>query len=538
MNKTDMTGEDCTVVKSASGEHVTSSSCHQMSGGLSRTQSPITVPPPHSLIHERNNDQRILELTNKIIQLLTGEVPIRCQDVTVYFSMEEWEYLEGHKGLYKDVMMENHRPLTSLDGSSNRNAPERCPRPLYSKDHTEENHNIPQDYQGEELTDIKVEDIKVEEETYVRGDQQCKEEEIPTDISTADGHNSRNISEGLLILSPGCEIKFDIKQECPEENLITTKLHPVHHSEDIPSGPFKHEECSDNSYILTHNKTYRGELMFSCSECGKCFRNQSLLVRHHRIHTGEKPFSCSECGKRFTQKSNLKRHYNTHVGENMFSCSEFGDCYIEKTGVGKNHSNYTGQSQFSCSECGKSFTVKGNLVKHQRIHTLDNPFPCPECGKCFTNYSLFVIHLRTHTGEKPFSCSECGKCFTQKSNLKRHYSTHVREKSFSCSEFGDFYIEKTGKNHRIYTGESQFSCSECGKSFTLKGNLVKHQRIHTGEKPFLCTECGKSFTFKSNLVKHQRIHTYVSGEKQFMCSDYGKYVLQKSDLVKHHSVHT
>ncbi|XP_073538315.1 oocyte zinc finger protein XlCOF29-like [Phyllobates terribilis] len=89
-----LTGEDYTVVKKTSNE------CCQdpVSEGWGRSLSPITGPPPHPLIHEDINDQKILELTTKMIELLTGE---------------EWEYLEGHKDLYKDVMMEVPQPLTS-----------------------------------------------------------------------------------------------------------------------------------------------------------------------------------------------------------------------------------------------------------------------------------------------------------------------------------------------------------------------------------------------------------------------------------------
>ncbi|XP_063813765.1 oocyte zinc finger protein XlCOF8.4-like isoform X2 [Pseudophryne corroboree] len=381
-----LTGEDYTVVKKTSSECETPSSHPRVSGGLSMTQSLITVPPPHSLIHERHKDQKILDLTNKIIQLLTGE---------------EWEYIEEHSGLYKDMMMETHRPLTSLDGPSTRNI----------------------EGEGETyVTDMKAEDIGGEE-TYVRGDQLCKEEEIPTDIST-DGCNRGNILSEQHILSLDCEIE-DITQDSLEENLVSLILHPVPHSADISSVTASHEECSpdtsDSDPIL---KALRVETTFPCSVDAKCFTQSTKLITHQPPQTGERPFPCSECGKCFTLKSYLVTHQRSHTGEKPFPCSECGKCFTDKSNFLRHHRSHTGEKPFSCSECGTRFTCKSSLVVHERCHTGKRPFPCSECGKCFTQKPHLIIHQRTHTGEKPFSCSACGKCFAQKSTFIKHEKRH------------------------------------------------------------------------------------------------------------------
>ncbi|XP_066437150.1 zinc finger protein 154-like [Eleutherodactylus coqui] len=460
-----LTGEDYIIVKKSTDEQLTPLNFPCLPGGWSQTQITTMLPPFQLLVHERSDAQKIIQKTNKIIELLTEEVPVRCQDVTVHLSMEEWEYLEGHKDQYKDIMMEDHQPLTPQDEYSRSNSAEACASPIHSQDGPEEVHSVPQDDQGEVLINIKG-DVMVGEELQTRADGQNEDREIPSKLSKADYHYTNNL-DGHLVKYPEHEV--ELKDACGED-LFTPHIPSVPPVRDLSSDP---EETSSN-----HSQKNK---IFKCSECGRGFKKKFNLTMHKRTHKDERPFSCTECGKRFNRKSGLIGHERIHTGEKPYLCTECGRCFTQRSILVEHQKFHAAVKPFSCLDCGRGFIQKSDLVIHQRIHTGEKPYFCSECGKCFTRKQHLEIHRKVHTGEKPFSCSECGKCFKQKSDLLRH--------------------------QKVHTGERPFSCLECERSFTRKSALIEHQRSHTGEKPYSCPDCSMKFALKSHLVKHQTIHT-------------------------------
>ncbi|XP_068112411.1 gastrula zinc finger protein XlCGF57.1-like isoform X2 [Hyperolius riggenbachi] len=436
-----------------------------------------------------------------MIELLMGEVPIRYQDVSIYFSMEEWQYLKGHKDLYKDIMMENQPPHTSSVGFSNRIPPEGSTGPLYfkdctQKDHTtfhhyqseelnsvninnsveemyirsdhlsstdciQEDHTIPHHFQGEELIKLKVASKKEEEETYVRDDQLSMEEgelkvECELEMTFSGSSSDPSIPEESSGRSP------------PLTPNICPRSHTIDRSKD---GTNPEESASSKSRIVSQG-SQKG---LPCSESYKYFKGNLPLIFHPRNCTEEFLFPGSECGKGYSQNKDPILHRRAHTDSGQYN--------VQKEETIKRHKSHAVQRQFSCSECGRSFTQKSKLIRHERIHTGERPFSCLQCGKSFAQKSDLYRHQRVHMGKRPYLCSECGKGFTQRGALLTHQRRH--------------------------TDERPFLCSECGKGFISKGSLLTHQRTHTGERPFLCSVCGKCFTMKGALCRHQRIHARV-----------------------------
>ncbi|XP_059497811.1 uncharacterized protein LOC125448884 [Stegostoma tigrinum] len=318
---------------------------------------------------------------------------------------------------------------------------------------------------------------------------------------------------------------------------------------------------------------------WKCGDCGKGFKQPSLLEIHRRSHTGEKPFTCFECGKGFTAACNLQTHQRLHTGERPFVCLDCGKAFSDSSSLRKHQRVHTGERPFTCSECGKGFLDSSNLLTHQRrSHTVERPFTCSDCGKGFGDSSSLLTHQRVHTGERPFICPKCGKGFSDASTLRKHHRVHTGERPFTCTECGKGFTQSTHllTHQRVHTGEKPFACSVCEKRFTRSSTLRTHQLVHKYqqgtiwcaariiadlkvtslslwnennsslqqdfkhfnwimEKPWKCMDCGKGFNYPSQLESHRRSHT---GERPFTCSECGKGFSDSSSLQTHQRVHT
>ncbi|XP_040177605.1 zinc finger protein 3-like [Rana temporaria] len=510
-----LTGEDYKVVKKTSWEYVTDSNLSCSSREWVKRQSAVMESSPASMITEKNKDKKILGVINKIIELLTGEVPSRCQDVTVFASMKEC--LEGPEDLYKDVMMENRPPLTSPDGSSKRNSPERRPRPLYSEDSTHTGTRATQ-------TDVRVQDKE--------GDLRIKEEDVPLEISTDGRYKACATQKRPLISVPGAsndDFPIDSIEQNPIIPNVSSVLRFANLSPDPHGGSF-----SDQSRAAAHRSACDTLVTDDKMEEDEEEEEEvHVMIKEENTSPGISTGGETEDDgiAPSSSKENLD-HPVLHSADPSSDSSTFSRLPDLPDSINRRK----GAKTYVCSDCGQSFPERIELVIHRKCHKVEKPYACPECGKCYSQRALLNRHQKAHSGVKPYSCPVCGKAFSQSQYLVLHQRSHTGEKPYACLECGKCFFRSDHliRHKRFHTGEKPYSCAECGKCFAVRFCLTEHERIHTGERPYSCTECGRGFTSRSNLASHARVHT---GHHPYSCSECGKRFSKKSYLMTHLSSH-
>ena len=113
---------------------------------------------------------------------------------------------------------------------------------------------------------------------------------------------------------------------------------------------------------------------------------------------------------------------------------------------------------------------------------LESPIPvsqmvkCPICYKKFSNTEI-DYHMKSKHKKNKQPLKKCDLCGERTDNMLRHYKS---KHNFSCRickkrfEFQSELAEHISIEHP--------TCDKCNKSFSTKGQLIKHQREHPEEK--------------------------------------------------------
>ncbi|XP_077322587.1 uncharacterized protein LOC143956260 [Lithobates pipiens] len=571
-----LTGEDYTVVKKTTGQPVTPANQSRGSVGWSRSRSPVTAQSVLSPSHGENNDKKVLELANRIIHFLTGEV---------------WQYLLGHGDLAKGVVMENRSTDTSKETNDTATWEELGPI------------STPLDHTDNSFIQIKNEpgslDVNSDTSTHCEHTQYAAAQIKLETVSCEEGHHtyteifssgnsaensSTFIKEEYTLSEEGdmafFEPSYTELASIPDNPTETSNIQIIDHNAGT------HPDL-ENTFPLVETKTTCTPLtpvksQIPVSDGGICFSNTSNVASPQEGHVRSKPFACSECSRCFSTQLSLFRHERIHTalgkkggcsteaGSEFASTDSADDPCYEKSPVwtrgGQELGTTNGSSQGSNHQTNfldnveqKSLIVDGGGKKIRTspksttsvsldhhtgsFNTLGPADPwkfkkasCFECGEVFPFRPQMGLHQRDHLNKSQFSCSECGKCFTSNSHLIVHQRVHTGEKPFSCSACTKRFATKSTLviHQRVHTREKPYSCTECRKCFPCNSQLVIHQRTHTGEKPYSCLECGKGFISNSDLLRHRRVHT---GERPFKCIECAKCFSQKSHLREHHKTH-
>ncbi|KAM9816947.1 uncharacterized protein znf646 [Neosynchiropus ocellatus] len=237
-------------------------------------------------------------------------------------------------------------------------------------------------------------------------------------------------------------------------------------------------------------------------------------------------YHCSLCGNNYTSMRALKTHLRGHTQsqENdgssqpvLMSTQEEG----KEDGVGE---------MMICSTCGGSFDNRQDLMTHQHQH---------HSQQIHNNTSVNVNRKPRRKKSQTVICGSCGILCTSLHQLKNHGCTraginkHVEVKQEVSAEAVVQREAIRDMDCNAETGDRQYKCDQCGRSYRHAGSLLNHKKSHkTGI--YRCLVCQKRFYNLLALKNHQRSHFDV---KRYACSECGKAFKIQKQLLNHQRRH-
>ncbi|XP_073462925.1 uncharacterized protein [Aquarana catesbeiana] len=343
-----ITGEEWVIVKKDSIHK----GIHELTGEHFQDKSePFSVPAPTNQNHsdlsrkscrkkrEKHGDFKSPDRYTGFVgpdSSLPVKVPVKCGNVAVFFTLDEWSYLERHRQEYAETVADNGP--------------------------------VKRTWQVREHWDSEEEYFSEEEE---------EEEEVE------DSPKRKSSPEW----KPGCD-SLDSAEEEEEENQNLNR--PI----TTENGVQGESEPETSSLTIMEE-----EAQYDCDACGERLTSKEDLIRHKAINHAVKRYPCPICGIQYDYKSQFIIHQRAHTGEKPFVCQECGAKFGHKSSYLVHERRHKEGKTFECDKCDRRFDKKCELVKHEKTHLQKKRHKCHKCGKRYSNRSTLMRHKWAHKGE-------------------------------------------------------------------------------------------------------------------------------------------
>ncbi|NWR94259.1 ZFP39 protein, partial [Furnarius figulus] len=443
------------------------------------------------------------------------QVPVRFEDVAVWFSRQEWQTLdEGQRELYRSVMEGNYEMLVSLYCALSK------PQFLLWLEREELSTLMESEPEAVVVSpELAVEPARPSctshdelLETKELGERSCRE---PGEME-----ESRNTAEESG--SPA------VPENCSASAVPTNLSWPT------PSPPCLLLACSREA--VDQNQSPLPPPAAADAEVGTPMEAVQEEV------TAEKPTVPETSSEAVEEEKGVEQENGKdsgNVGQDPVADIPKEPRKVDPgpgkpengSRVGRPVAWYrnTPQEFYSCPICRRSFLLKINLLIHQRSHGNLGPYVCVHCDRKFMSKKKIKRHLRAWAANGTCQPSEPQPETCPSRTLR--LASQPQGPSRDC---GTVWEKPSPAMCPLPPGKVMYKCNECLESFSSQSFLTVHRRQHSSNHLILCPCCNQGFSCISDFVRQHWEHL---GVRPHQCGICQKTFKRFSHLKEHQKIH-